>query len=213
MRGLVRTAMEEGALGIGASLIYPPGTFAETDELVAISSEAARCGGMYIAHMRSEGERLLEAVDETIDIARRARIPVEIYHLKAAGRSNWSKLDGAIERIERARAQGLRVTTDMYTYVAGATGLDAAMPTWVQAGGVEEWIKRLRDPGVRARVIAEMRAPGKSWENLLYGAGSADNVLLIGFATGKLKPLKHFLRKAHRQFAAGQRRERQESNQ
>ena len=189
MRGLVRSAMEEGALGIGASLIYAPGTFAETDELVAISSEAARCGGMYIAHMRSEGDRLLEAIDETVEIARRARIPVEIYHLKAAGRANWNKLDAALHRIERARAQGLRVTTDMYTYVAGATGLDAAMPTWVQAGGVEQWIKRLRDPQIRARVVAEMRAAGKNWENLLYGAGSADNVLLIGFGNEKLKPL------------------------
>jgi N-acyl-D-amino-acid deacylase len=189
MRGLVRAAMEDGALGIGASLIYAPGAFAETDELVAISAEAARCGGMYIAHMRSEGERLLEAIDETLEIARRARIPVEIYHLKAAGRANWGKLDAAIDRIERARSQGLRVTTDMYTYVAGATGLDAAMPTWVQAGGVEQWVKRLQDPAIRARVIAEMRAPGKDWENLLQGAGSADNVLLIGFGSKKLKPL------------------------
>jgi N-acyl-D-amino-acid deacylase len=189
MRGLVRTAMEEGALGVGASLIYAPGTFAETDELVAISAEAARCGGSYIAHMRSEGDRLLEAVDETIEIARRAQVPVEIYHLKAAGRANWGKLDAALERIERARAQGLHVTTDMYTYVAGATGLDAAMPTWVQAGGVEEWIKRLKDPAIRARVIAEMRAPAKDWESLLRSAGTADNVLLIGFATEKLKPL------------------------
>ncbi len=189
MRRLVRVAMEEGAMGVGASLIYAPGTFAETDELVAISAEAARCGGMYIAHMRSEGERLLEAIDETVEIARRAQVPVEIYHLKAAGRTNWSKLDAAIERIERARSQGLRVTTDMYTYVAGATGLDAAMPTWVQAGGVEAWIKRLKDPGIRARVIAEMRAPSKDWESLYRSAGSADNVLLIGFRNPKLKPL------------------------
>jgi N-acyl-D-amino-acid deacylase len=189
MRRLVHVAMEEGALGVGASLIYAPGTFAETDELVAISAEAARCGGSYIAHMRSEGDRLLEAVDETIEIARRAQIPVEIYHLKAAGRANWGKLDDALTRIDRARAQGLHVTTDMYTYVAGATGLDAAMPTWVQAGGLEEWIKRLKDPKIRARVIAEMRAPAKDWESLLRSAGTADNVLLIGFATEKLKPL------------------------
>ena len=189
MRRLVHTAMEDGALGVGASLIYAPGTFAETDELVAISAEAARCGGSYIAHMRSEGDRLLEAVDETLEISRRAQVPVEIYHLKAAGRANWGKLDDALTRIERARAQGLHVTTDMYTYVAGATGLDAAMPTWVQAGGLEEWIKRLKDPKIRARVIAEMRAPAKDWESLLRSAGTADNVLLIGFATEKLKPL------------------------
>jgi N-acyl-D-amino-acid deacylase len=189
MRRLVHTAMEDGALGVGASLIYAPGTFAETDELVAISAEAARCGGSYIAHMRSEGDRLLEAVDETLEISRRAQVPVEIYHLKAAGRANWGKLDDALTRIERARAQGLHVTTDMYTYVAGATGLDAAMPTWVQAGGLEEWIKRLKDPKIRARVLAEMRAPAKDWESLLRSAGTADNVLLIGFATEKLKPL------------------------
>jgi N-acyl-D-amino-acid deacylase len=144
---------------------------------------------MYIAHMRSEGERLLEAIDETVEIARRANIPVEIYHLKAAGRSNWGKLGDAIDPIDKARAEGLRETTDMYTYVAGATGLDAAMPTWVQEGGLEQWVKRLKDPKIRARVVAEMRAAGKNWENLLYGAGSADNVLLIGFATEKLKPL------------------------
>lgn len=189
MRGLVRAAMEEGALGVGASLIYAPGTFAETDELVAISAEAARCGGAYIAHMRSEGARLLEGIDETIEIARRAEIPVEIYHLKAAGRANWGKLDAAIARIEKARAEGLHVTTDMYTYVAGATGLDAAMPTWVQAGGLAEWIKRLKDPAIRARVVKEMREPAKDWESLLRSAGTADNVLLIGFATEKLKPL------------------------
>jgi N-acyl-D-amino-acid deacylase len=189
MRGLVRSAMEDGALGVGASLIYAPGTFAETDELVALSAEAARCGGMYIAHMRSEGERLLESIDETVEIARRAEIPVEIYHLKAAGQSNWNKLDAAIQRIEKARAEGLRVTTDMYTYVAGATGLDAAMPTWVQEGGVEQWVKRLKDPKIRARVAKEMRAPGNNWENLYHGAGNADNVLLIGFRTEKLKPL------------------------
>jgi N-acyl-D-amino-acid deacylase len=189
MRALVRQAMEDGALGVGASLIYAPGTFAETDELVALSAEAARCGGMYITHMRSEGVRLLEAIDETVEIARRAQVPVEIYHLKAAGRSNWGKLDAALERIERARAQGLHVTTDMYTYVAGATGLDAAMPTWVQAGGIEQWIQRLKDPAIRARVIAEMRAPSKDWESLFRGAGSADNVLFIGFKNPKLKPL------------------------
>ena len=189
MKGIVRTAMEEGALGVGSSLIYAPGTYAETDELVAISAEAARCGGSYITHMRSEGARLLEAVDETIEIARRAQIPVEIYHLKAAGRANWDKMDEAIARIEKARAQGLHVTTDMYTYTAGATGLDAAMPTWVQDGGLEAWVKRLKDPKIRARVIAEMRAPGKDWENLFLAAGSADNILFIGFKTEKLKPL------------------------
>jgi N-acyl-D-amino-acid deacylase len=156
---------------------------------VAIASEASRCGGSYISHMRSEGDRLLEAVDETIEIARRAQVPTEIYHLKAAGRANWNKMDDVIARIEKARAQGLHVTTDMYTYTAGATGLDAAMPTWVQDGGVEAWIQRLKDPKIRARVIAEMRAPGKNWENLFLAAGSADNILFIGFKNPQLKPL------------------------
>ncbi len=189
MKSVVRTAMEEGALGIGSSLIYAPGTFAETDELVAISTEAARCGGSYITHMRSEGDRLLEAVDETIEIARRAQIPAEIYHLKAAGRAHWNKIDEVIARIDAARAQGLHVTTDMYTYTAGATGPDAAMPTWVQDGGLEAWIQRLKDPKIRERVVAEMRAPGKDWENLFYAAGGAENILFIGFKNPKLKPL------------------------
>ena len=152
MRALVRQAMDEGALGVGSSLIYAPAFYAGTDELVALAEEAGRSGGMYISHMRSEGNRLLEAVDELITIARRARVPAEIYHLKAAGRANWGKLDSVIARVERARAEGLRITADMYTYTAGATGLDAAMPPWVQEGGLEAWRRRLQDPAIRARV-------------------------------------------------------------
>ena len=188
MRALVRQAMNEGALGVGSSLIYAPGSYAETDELVALMAEAGKCGGMYISHMRSEGDRLEEAVDELIDIARRSDAPAEIYHLKMAGRSNWGKLDSVVKKIEAARAKGLRITTDMYTYTAGATGLDAAMPTWVQAGGLEEWIKRLRDPAIRARVAAEMKQPGSDWENLYLGAG-ADKMILSGFKSEALKPL------------------------
>ncbi|TAJ69459.1 MAG: D-aminoacylase [Phenylobacterium sp.] len=188
MRGLVVKAMEDGALGVGSSLIYAPGTFAETDELVALVTEAGRCGGMYISHMRSEGARLLEATDEVIDISRRSGAPAEIYHLKAAGRDNWGKMDAAIGRIEAARASGLRITADMYTYPASSTGLDAAMPTWVQAGGVEAWIGRLKDPATRARVIEEMRSGSPTFENLQRGAG-ADGTLLVGFKNPKLKPL------------------------
>jgi len=188
MRGLVVKAMEDGALGVGTSLIYAPGTFAETDELVALVTEAGRCGGMYISHMRSEGARLLEATDELIDISRRSGAPAEIYHLKASGRANWDKLDAAIARIEAARASGLRITTDMYTYPASSTGLDAAMPTWVQAGGVEAWIARLKDPATRAKVIEEMRSGSPTFENLQRGAG-ADGTLLVGFKNPKLKPL------------------------
>jgi N-acyl-D-amino-acid deacylase len=188
MRALVRQAMNNGAMGVGSSLIYAPGSYAETDELVALTSEAAKCGGMYISHMRSEGDRLEEAVDELIEISRRSGAPAEIYHLKMAGRSNWSKLDPVVAKIEAARAAGQRITTDMYTYTAGATGLDAAMPTWVQAGGLEAWIERLKDPAIRTRVAAEMKQPGSDWENLYFGAG-ADKMILSGFKSETLKPL------------------------
>lgn len=188
MRALVVKAMEDGALGVGSSLIYAPGTFAETDELAALVGEAGRCGGMYISHIRSEGARLLEAIDELIEISRRSGAPAEIYHLKASGKDNWGRLDAALARIEAARAEGLRITTDMYTYPASSTGLDAAMPTWVQAGGVEQWIARLKDPATRARVIAEMRSTTPGFENLQRGAG-ADGTLLVGFKNPKLKPL------------------------
>ncbi len=189
MRALVRAAMKDGAFGVGSSLIYAPASYAETPELIALSQEAARCGGMYISHMRSEGERLLEAVDELIAISRQSGASAEIYHLKAAGKPNWGKLDDVIARIEAARASGLKITADMYTYPAGATGLDAAMPTWVQEGGLEAWIERLKDPATRARLVEEMRKPSKDWENLMLLAGSPDKILLIGFKNDKLKPL------------------------
>ena len=188
MRALVRQAMEEGAMGVGSSLIYPPAIFAETDELVALTEEAAKCGGMYISHMRSEGDRLLESVDELIEISRRSGAPAEIYHLKQAGRSNWGKLDQVIARVEAARAQGLKITADMYTYTAGGTGLAASLPPWVQDGGVEAMLKRLKDPKIVARVKREMVQPGKDWENLYNHAGP-DRVLLAGLVEPKLKPL------------------------
>ena len=189
MRALVRQAMNEGAVGVGSSLIYAPASYAKTPELIALATESAKCGGMYISHMRSEGDRLLEAVDELIEIARRSGGPAEMYHMKQAGRSNWDKIDAVIARVEAARASGIRITADMYTYTAGATGLDAAMPAWVQAGGHDKWAERLRDPVIRAKVLAEMRAPAKDWENLMLAAGSPDRVLLLGFKNPKLKPL------------------------
>ena len=189
MRALVRQAMEEGALGVGSSLIYAPAFYARTEELIELCRAAAPYGGIYISHMRSEGARLLEAVDELIRIAREAGVPAEIYHLKAAGASNWTKLDSVIARIEAARAQGLRITADMYTYTAGATGLDAAMPPWVQEGGLPEWRRRLQDPAIRARVAREMRTPTDRWENLLLAAGSPEKVLLVAFKQDSLKPL------------------------
>jgi N-acyl-D-amino-acid deacylase len=189
MRALVRQAMKEGAMGVGSSLIYAPATYAETPELAAITTEAAKCGGMYISHMRSEGNKLLEAIDELITISKQSGAPAEIYHFKQAGQPNWGKLDAAIAKVNAARAAGQRITADMYTYTAGATGLDAAMPTWVQSGGLEAWIKRMKEPAVRARLVKEMRTPSNDWENLLLLAGSADRVLLISFKNPKLKPL------------------------
>jgi N-acyl-D-amino-acid deacylase len=189
MQDLVREAMREGALGVGSALIYAPGAYAKTDELIALVQAAGEFGGGYISHMRSEGDRLLEGLDELITIARAGHVHGEVYHFKAAGNENWSKMPQAIARIESARAAGLDISANMYTYTAGATGLDAAMPPWVQDGGVDAWVKRMQDPAIRARVVAEMRAPGKDWENLLHAAGTADKVLLIAFANEKLKPL------------------------
>jgi N-acyl-D-amino-acid deacylase len=188
MQDLVRHAMREGALGVGSSLIYAPAAYAKTDELVALAKAAGEYQGAYISHMRSEGDRFLEALDELIHISREAGVPAEIYHLKAAGEKNWPKMQQAIDKIEAARKEGLKVTADMYAYTAGATGLDAAMPPWVQEGGLDAWIERLQKPEIRERVIREMRAPAPDWESLLLGAGSPDRVLLIGFKNDKLKP-------------------------
>jgi N-acyl-D-amino-acid deacylase len=188
MRALVRKAMEEGALGVGSSLIYPPAAFAETNELVALVSEAGKCGGMYISHMRSEGDRLLESIDELIEISRRSGAPAEIYHLKQVGRANWNKLDQVIAKVEAARAAGLRITADMYTYTAGGTNVAASMPPWVQDGGTEAMLKRLKDPAVVARVKREMGKPGKNWENLYFHAGPG-GILLSGLTEPSLKQL------------------------
>jgi N-acyl-D-amino-acid deacylase len=186
MRGLVRTAMDEGAMGLTTALIYIPGVFAKTDELIELAKVAAASGGMYISHMRSEGNRLLEGIDETLTIARDAHIRAEIYHLKASGERNWKKLDAAIEKIENARKRGLEITADMYAYTAGSTGLDAAMPPWVQEGGYNAWAARLRDPKVRERVRREMTLAQDDWENLLQAAGG-EGTLLVGFKNEALR--------------------------
>ncbi len=189
MRKLVRSAMLDGALGVTTALIYVPNNFARTPELIALATESARCGGIYTAHMRNEGDRLLPAIQETIDIANASGAPAEIYHFKQAGKDNWSKLDPAIALIEGARARGTRISANMYTYTAGATGFDAAMPPWVQDGGLEKWIARLKDPAIRARVIAEMRNPHPAdWENFFAGAGP-NGIQFLAFKTAKLKPL------------------------
>ena len=187
MQDIVRKSMEEGAMGVGSALIYVPGTFAETGELVALASTSARCGGIYMTHMRSEGRGLVEAVDETIDISRRSGAPAQIYHLKAGGKPYWPKMDEALAHIEAARREGIRITTDMYAYNAGATGLDASMPPWVQAGGNEAWFARLRDPAIRKRVAAEMRSDHADWENLLQAAGGAENLLIVELRKPELK--------------------------
>ena len=189
MQDLVREAMGEGALGVGSSLIYPPAAFAETPELIALAQAAAESGGGYVAHMRSEADRFLEALDETIAIARTTGQRAEAYHLKAAGEKNWPKMAQAVAKIEAARAEGLDISANMYAYTAGATGLSAALPPWVQAGGHEAMVARLKDPAIRARVLAEMRDPDVDWENLRLLAGSDERLILIDFKNPALKPL------------------------
>lgn len=188
MKALVRQAMREGALGVGSSLIYPPAFYAKTDELVELCKVASEYDGMYISHLRSEGARFLEAIDELNTIAREAKLPAEIYHLKAAGKPNWGKLDAAIAKVEAARKQGLRITADMYTYTAGATGLSASMPPWVQEGGHKAFVARLKEPAIRARLMKEMSTPTDKWENMFINTGP-DGILLVGFKNDALKLL------------------------
>jgi len=188
MREVTDQAMREGALGVASALIYAPGNYAKTDELIALAQVAAKYKGIYISHMRNEGDHEMEAVDELVTIAREARIPAEIYHLKVAGANNWGHLPELIQKVEAARAQGLTITADMYTYRAGATGLDGAMPPWVQEGGLKAWRKRLQDPAIRKKVRQEMLSSDK-YDNLLHSAGSPENVLFVGFKSDKLKPL------------------------
>ncbi len=189
MKLLVRQAMEEGAMGIGSSLIYAPAFYASTDELIEICKVASEYGGIYTSHLRSEGNRFLESVDEFLKIASEANIDSEIYHLKAGGKTNHYKLDLVIKKIDSARAAGLNITADMYTYTAGATGLDASMPPWVQEGGYSEWKKRLQDPEIRKKVAKEISTPTDEWENLYLQAGSSKNLILIGFANPDLRYL------------------------
>jgi N-acyl-D-amino-acid deacylase len=189
MKHLARQAMEEGAVGVSSALIYTPAFYAKTEELIALAKVAAEYDGMYISHLRSEGNDFLGALDEFLRIAREAGIRAEIYHLKAAGRANWGKLDAAIARIEAARQSGLNITADMYTYAACSTGLDAAMPPWVQEGGFQAWAGRLKDPAIRERLRHEMTTPSGQWENFYLAAGSPENILLAGFRNDKLKPL------------------------
>lgn len=188
MRSLVRQAMEEGAMGVTTALIYAPANYAKTPELIALAQESARCGGIYTAHMRSEGDHIEEALQETIDIAKASGAPAEVHHLKLMGRSNWDKLDEVVGMINAARASGVRITADMYTYTAGGTSLDASLPPWVHDGGLEAMVERLKDPAMRAKVIAAINEPHpKDWENLFQSG--PDNIRLLSFNSDKLKPL------------------------
>ncbi len=189
MRELVRKEMEAGALGIGTSLIYPPAFYAKTEELIELCKVAAKYQGKYISHMRSEGNQLLEALDELIRISREAGIPAEVYHIKAAGQQNWPKIDDLLSGIEAAQKEGLKITADMYTYTAAGTGLDACLPPWTEDGGYPALFKRLRDPATREKIAAEVSKDSDEWENLYIGAGSPDKILLFGFKSDKLKPL------------------------
>lgn len=189
MREIVRKEMEAGALGIGTSLIYPPAFYAKTDELIELCKVAAKYQGKYISHMRSEGNRLLEALDELIRISREAGIPAEVYHIKAAGQQNWSKIDNLLSHIEAAQNEGLKIRANMYTYTAAGTGLDACLPPWTEDGGYPALFKRLRDPATREKIAKEVKTPSNEWENLYLAAGSPDKILLVGFKSDKLKPL------------------------
>ena len=186
MRNLVRQAMEEGALGIGSSLIYAPAFYSSTEELIELCKIASDYNGMYISHLRSESNQFLEALEELITISEKAGIRAEVYHLKAGGVKNHYKMDQAIARIDAARKRGLDISTDMYTYIAGATGLDAHMPPWVQEGGYNKWVERLKDPDIRAQVKQEMTIDTDEWENLGYLAGP-DGVLFAGFKNSDLR--------------------------
>ena len=187
MEEMVRQAMEDGALGVGSSLIYAPAFYSTTEELIALCKVASEYNGLYISHMRSEGNRLLQSIDELMRIANETDIRAEIYHLKMSGKENWSKYDEVVRKIDSARTAGLSITTNMYTYVAGATGLDASMPPWVQEGGYEKWAERLQDSKIRQRVLEEMTTPTDKWENLMYAAGTSDNLLLVGFENDSLR--------------------------
>jgi N-acyl-D-aspartate/D-glutamate deacylase len=189
MRSLVRDEMEHGALGIGTALIYPPGFYANTEELIELCKVAAQYKGKYITHMRSEGNQLLEAINEVIRISREAKIPAQIYHLKAAGKDNWGKMDAALALVNKARSEGLNITANMYTYPAGATGLTASLPPWTLDGGFDDLIKRLKDPETRKKIANEVNTPTDKWENLFLAAGSPDRIVLVGFKSDKLKPL------------------------
>jgi len=199
MRALVRAAMEDGALGVASSLMYPPGLFADTEELIALSKVAAEYDGMYVSHMRDEGAHMVTAVAELLTIAQEANIRAEIYHLKSSGQANWPRFDEAITMVEDARSQGLEITADVYTYPAGSTGLNVTIPPWVQEGGFDASLERMSDPATREQIIREMNTPSDDWENMYLAPGTPDNILMVSF---KNEALRHLTGKTVAEVAA-----------
>lgn len=198
MKSLLHQAMQEGAMGLSAALIYPPAAYQTTEELIELCRVVAQYNGMYITHLRSEGSQFLEALDEMIHIMRQSGVAGEVYHLKAAGRLNWPKMEAAIAKIEEVRAKGLPLTADMYTYPYGGTGLTSCIPVWAHDGGFPKLIERLKDPQTRQKIKAEMALPSDEWENMFYENG-ADGILLAGFARPELR---HYQGKTLRQVMA-----------
>lgn len=178
MRALVARAMEDGAVGISTSLVYAPAFYAKTEELIELAKVASSYGGVYATHMRNESNSIIPAIDEAIRIGREANIPVEIFHLKMAGKPNWGKMRDVIAKIEDARSNGLDITADQYPYVAGATSLGASVPPWAHEGGTARFVERLKDPATREKLKAEMRATSDKWENFYLGAGGGEGILI-----------------------------------
>ena len=187
MESLVAQAMQQGALGISTSLIYPPGHFAKTDELIALAKVAAQYGGIYATHMRSEGQSEMRALDEAIRIGREAGLPVEIFHLKVAGKTSWGRMPEVVAKIQAARDSGLDIAADMYPYLAGGTALASALPPWVADGGVDKLLERLHDPATRKRIAQEMGTAHQDWENLYYYCGGGSGVMISSVLNPELK--------------------------
>jgi dihydroorotase/N-acyl-D-amino-acid deacylase len=178
MRKLVAQAMEDGAVGLSTSLVYAPAFYAKTEELIELAKVAARYGGVYATHMRNESNSIMAALDEAIRIGTEANIPVEVFHLKMAGKPNWGKMRDVVAKIEAVRARGLDITADQYPYVAGATSLGANVPPWAHEGGTAKFLERLKDPATREKLKQEMRAPSNNWENFYLGAGGGEGILI-----------------------------------
>jgi N-acyl-D-amino-acid deacylase len=187
MESLVAQAMQQGALGISTALIYPPGHYAKTEELIALAKVASEYGGIYATHMRSEGQTEVAALNEAIEIGRQANLPVEVFHLKVSGKSRWGTMPKLVAQIQAARDSGLSIAANMYPYLAGATALASSLPPWVANGGTGKLLARLHDPAVRKRIKTEMAADHPEWENLYFDSGGASGVMISGVVNPELK--------------------------